>query len=215
MSKIKAVIFDLDGTIGDTLPLIITAFRNALEPLINRSVTDAEIIATFGPSEEGTIMSLAPDHYEKGLADYLSYYEDLHHLCPSPFDGIRELLENLGNQNVRLGMVTGKGERSAYITLKKFDLEHHFEIIETGSPKGPRKPAGIKAALDLFGNISTQETIYVGDAPSDIQSSRDAGVSIVSAAWADSAEKEVLLSLQPDKIFYTIPSFREWLYGKI
>ena len=80
MSKIKAVIFDLDGTIGDTLPLIIKAFRNALEPLINRSVSDAEIIATFGPSEEGTIMSLAPDHYEKGLADYLSYYEDLR-LC--------------------------------------------------------------------------------------------------------------------------------------
>ncbi len=215
MAKIKAVIFDLDGTVGDTLPLIITAFRNALEPLINRSVTDAEIISTFGPSEEGTIMSLAPDHYERGLADYLSYYEELHHLCPEPFEGVREMLETLRSNRIRLAMVTGKGEKSAHITLKKFELEHYFEIVETGSPMGPRKPDGIKAALEVFGNISVKETIYVGDAPSDIQSSRDAGVSIVSAAWADSAEKEVLLSLKPDEIFYTIPSFRDWLFGRI
>lgn len=215
MTKIKAVIFDLDGTIGDTLPLIITAFRNALEPLINRSVSDDEIIATFGPSEEGTIMALAPDHYERGLADYLYYYKELHHLCPEPFEGVREMLETLRSNRIRLAMVTGKGEKSAYITLKKFALEQHFEIIETGSPTRARKPEGIKAALEVFGNISAQEAIYVGDAPSDIQSSRQAGVSIVSAAWADTAEKEVLLALQPDEIFYTIPSFRDWLYGRI
>ena len=215
MTKIKSVIFDLDGTIGDTLPLIYKAFKLSIEPLINRSVSDAEIMATFGPSEEGTIMALAPDHYDRGLADYLSYYEAWHHLCPEPFDGVRELLETLGNHNVRLGMVTGKGERSAYITLREFNLVDHFEIIETGSPLGPRKPEGIKAALDLFGDISTQETIYVGDTPSDIHSSRQAGVSIVAAAWADTAEKDTLLALQPDEIFYTIPSFRDWLYERI
>ena len=59
LKKIKALIFDLDGTIGDTLPLCIKAFRRSIEPLIGRSVSDAEIIATFGPSEEGTIMALA------------------------------------------------------------------------------------------------------------------------------------------------------------
>mgnify|MGYP006357288589 CR=1 FL=1 len=48
MKKIKGVIFDLDGTIGDTVPLCIKAFRKAIEPLIERSVSDEEIIATFG-----------------------------------------------------------------------------------------------------------------------------------------------------------------------
>ncbi|HXS57064.1 MAG TPA: HAD hydrolase-like protein, partial [Hanamia sp.] len=71
MKKIKAVIFDLDGTLANTLPLCIRAFRKSIEPLINRSVSDAEIVATFGPSEEGTIMALAPDHYKKGVTDYL------------------------------------------------------------------------------------------------------------------------------------------------
>ncbi|MEO6455514.1 MAG: HAD hydrolase-like protein [Ginsengibacter sp.] len=78
MQKIKAVIFDLDGTLANTLPLCIKAFRQSVEPLIMRSISDAEIIATFGPSEEGTIMALAPGNYDKGIADYLHFYESLH-----------------------------------------------------------------------------------------------------------------------------------------
>lgn len=66
MRNIKLAIFDLDGTLADTLPLCIQAFRQSVEPLINRSVTDSEIIATFGPSEEGTIKQLAPDGRYQG-----------------------------------------------------------------------------------------------------------------------------------------------------
>jgi len=53
-------IFDLDGTIGNTLPLCVTAFREALESLAGRPLSDAAIMATFGPSEEGTVMALVP-----------------------------------------------------------------------------------------------------------------------------------------------------------
>lgn len=49
---IKAMIFDLNGTIGNTLPLCIKAFRKSIEALMKRKITDAEIVATFGPSEE-------------------------------------------------------------------------------------------------------------------------------------------------------------------
>lgn len=115
MQKIKAVIFDLDGTIGDTLPLCIQAFRQSVEPLINRSISDAEIIATFGPSEEGTIMALAPDDFEKGVADYLHFYEKLHNMCAVPFEGIPALLSTLKNKGVRIAMVTGKGKYSTDI----------------------------------------------------------------------------------------------------
>src|SRR4051812_19243542 len=104
MQKIKAIIFDLDGTLANTLPLCIAAFRSSVEPLINRSVSDEEIIATFGPSEEGTIMALAPDFYEIGVQDYLNFYESLHHLCPTTFEGVKELLLSLQKNKVRLAM---------------------------------------------------------------------------------------------------------------
>ncbi len=215
MKKIKAVIFDLDGTIGDTLPLCIKAFRSSIEPLIGRSVSEAEIIATFGPSEEGTIMALAPSYYDKGVADYLKHYEIYHEMCPSAFTGIKELLQTLKEKGVRIAMVTGKGTHSTAISLKHFGLENYFEAIETGMPGGPRKPEGIRLVLDHFAELSKDEIIYVGDAPSDITASRQVGISVIAAAWAQSAEPEKLKALQPDKVFYTIPDFAEWLFARI
>ena len=215
MKKIKAVIFDLDGTLADTLPLCIQAFRQSVEPLINRPISDAEIIATFGPSEEGTIMALAPNHYDKGVSDYLYYYENLHQMCPVPFDGMKDILETLKNKGIRIAMVTGKGKRSTDISLKHFELTHFFKIIETGSPKGARKAEGIQLILDGLTNIRKDEVIYVGDSPGDIIASRKVGIPVVAAAWADTVEPEKLQELTPDELFYTIKDFSHWLFDKI
>ncbi|MFP5040913.1 HAD family hydrolase [Parasediminibacterium sp. JCM 36343] len=215
MQKIKAVIFDLDGTLGNTLPLCIQAFRQSVEPLINRSISDAEIIATFGPSEEGTIMALAPNHYDKGVSDYLHFYENLHEMCPVPFDGIKEVLEALKSKGVHISMVTGKGKHSTKISLKYFNLTHFFEIIETGSPSGARKAEGIQIILNLLKDIKSNEVIYVGDAPSDILASKKVRVPIVAAAWANTAEPEKLKELEPDQLFYTIEDFKNWVVDKI
>lgn len=215
MKKISAVIFDLDGTLANTLPLCIQAFRQSVEPLINRPVSDAEIIATFGPSEEGTIMALAPDHYDKGVADYLHYYEKLHPTCPVPFEGIEAMLQTLQRKSIRIAMVTGKGEHSTAISLKYFGLTSYFPLIQTGSPKGARKREGIQAILNDWSGIKKEEVIYVGDAPSDIKASRQAGVPVVAAAWAATAGPEPLQALSPDAMFYTIPDFTEWLYKRI
>jgi phosphoglycolate phosphatase/pyrophosphatase PpaX len=215
VQRIKAVIFDLDGTIGNTLPLCIKAFRQSVEPLIERSVSDAEIIATFGPSEEGTIMALAPDHYEKGVARYLQHYTAYHDMCPLPFEGIADLLKTLQEKGVRMAMVTGKGVHSTAISLQQFGLQDYFEMVETGVPAGPRKPEGIQAVIDYFREIRKEAMIYVGDAPSDITASKQVGVPVIAAAWAETAEPEKLVALQPDAIFYEIEEFAAWLGARI
>ena len=215
MSLIKAVIFDLDGTIANTLPLCIQAFRQSVEPLINRLVSDADIIATFGPSEEGTIMALAPDNYEEGVAGYLQWYERLHAMCPVAFNGVTELLQTLKNKGVRVAMVTGKGKHSTAISLRYFELTHFFEIIETGSPEGARKTEGIQLILNLWSDIKHDEFIYVGDAPSDVIASRKAGIPVVAAAWAETAEPDKLKALNPDQIFDSIADFSDWLHSNI
>src|SRR5664279_3077850 len=148
MKKIKALIFDLDGTVANTLPLCILAFRNSIEPLINRTISDEEIIATFGPSEEGTIMALAPNHYKKGITDYLYHYEALHNMCPQAFDGIKEMLTFLQSRQAHIAMVTGKGKYSTDISLQRFGIKNFFEFIETGSPQGPISAKGIQTVLN-------------------------------------------------------------------
>ncbi|RZK36659.1 MAG: HAD family hydrolase [Pedobacter sp.] len=211
MTNIKAVIFDLDGTLADTLPLCIEAFRNSIEPLIKRSLSDEEIIATFGPSEEGTIMALVPEHYEKGISSYLKFYKQLHAMCPRAFEGIEDLLINLTDKSVKIAMVTGKGRHSTDISLEQFGIGKYFEAIETGTSIGPRKAQGIKKILDLFKDIRKEEIIYIGDAPNDIIASRTAGIRVVAAVWAETAEPEKMKELHPDMLFDNIRDFSYWL----
>lgn len=215
MKKIKCVIFDLDGTVGDTVPLCIKAFKKSIEPLINKNVSDEEIIATFGPSEEGTIMALAPNFYDKGVEDYLKYYEEYHEMCPKPFDGIIDILKFLKDNGIKIAMVTGKGKYSTDITLKKFSIDEYFEIIETGVVSGPSKPQGIERVLNYFNEFEKEEFLYVGDAPSDITASRKVGIPVVSVAWAQLVDLEKLKELKPNEIFEDVNKFYEWISEKI
>jgi phosphoglycolate phosphatase-like HAD superfamily hydrolase len=208
--KIKTIIFDLDGTIADTLPLCIAAFKKSIEPLLGKEVSAEEIVATFGPSEEGTIRQLIPTHEEAGVKAYLEHYQQLHYTCPAPFSGIPELLAFLQSKGIQLAMVTGKGIHSTRLSLKQFGLEKYFEVLETGSPAGPNKVNGIWRVLERL-NAGTGETIYVGDAPSDVKACQQVGIPIAAAGWASTADNKELEALKPDWLFYSITEFWEWL----
>ncbi len=211
---IKGVIFDLDGTLSDTVPLCVAAFRKAIEPYAERTISDEEIIATFGPSEEGTIHALAPDHAEACLEDYLRHYADLHDAWPSPFDGITDLLTDLQAQGVRLALVTGKGPKSTVISLRRLELKPFFEYVETGSPHGPRKPDGIRQIVAHWG-LEPSEVVYVGDAPSDVHSARAAGTAVVAAAWAATYDRSDLAALNPDAILDSVAELETWLTSRL
>jgi phosphoglycolate phosphatase-like HAD superfamily hydrolase len=208
--NLKAVIFDLDGTIADTLPLCIAAFKNSIEPLLGKTLSDEQIIATFGPSEEGTIRKLIPLNEEQGVKDYLYHYERLHGTCPVVFPGIHNLLNLLKDKGVQLAMVTGKGIHSTRLSLKQFEIAPYFEVLETGSPDGPNKVNGIRNVLKKL-KIAAQDSLYVGDAPSDIKYCKEVGIPIAAAAWADTTNANELIPLQPDYIFYEVNAFKDWV----
>jgi HAD superfamily hydrolase (TIGR01549 family) len=213
-NHLRGVIFDLDGTLGNTLPLCIATFRQAIEPLAARTLTDAEIIATFGPSEEGTIRALAPNHFEAGVSDYLRHYEALHHICPEPFPKIIDLLTDLKDRGVRLGLVTGKGPKSAWISLHRFGMADIFELVEAGDPDGPRKVEGIRHILAQW-QMEPSEVVYIGDAPSDVTAARTAGIGVVGAAWAETTEQELLAAEKPDALLLTVEELGNWLEVRI
>ncbi len=215
MQKIKAVIFDIDGTLANTIPLIIQAYRQAVEPLIHRPLSDDDIVATFGPTEEGSVRSLVPDDYKKGTADFLRIYESLHDMCPDPFDGIMELLDTLKSKGVKIAIATGKGKGSSDISLPLFKLTGFFDMIETGSPDGSRKIEAINLILNSWPSVKKDEVIYVGDSPGDIKESHEAGIAAVAAAWAKTAKPDKLKEQKPDEIFYTVADFAKWLETKI
>jgi len=201
-------LFDFDGTIGNTMPLCVAAFRDALEPLAHRQIADAEILATFGPSEDGTIRALLPDHFEQGLARYFDSFARLHDQWPEPFPGIRGLLDYVKQTESFLGLVTGRGPRNLAITLTRYGLTDMFQVIKTGRPEGKVKESCIDEIFTAY-PLRREDTIYVGDTAYDIQAAHACGIRAVAAAWAPTVDLAQLQAAKPDYCFETVDAFSE------
>jgi phosphoglycolate phosphatase/pyrophosphatase PpaX len=211
----RCVIFDLDGTTGDTLPMAITAFRETFRELAGGDISDGEITRYFGPSEEGTLRGILPGKVREGLALYLKHYAELHDsMCPEPFDGVRELVAEIKRRGAVCALVTGKARASLDISLEKFGMTDAFDAIETGIAERPIKTEGIKRVLEKFG-AAPEETIYVGDAPSDIASARELSCHAASAAWASTADANALEKMNPGMVFYDVKTFAEYLTARL
>ena len=208
MKKFKSVIFDVDGTLIDSIPLCVEAFRLAVEPALRRSLSDEEIVSAFGPSDEGTIRLLVPDAVETCMEQYLYHYRRLHPvMCPKPFDGIVDILDWLKSRQIPIGLVTGKGPKSLAIALEELGLAHYFDAVETGSPLRANKPECLINVLNEFGH-APNESVYIGDAPSDVTACKEVSIPIFSAAWATTTDLPKLESLQPNKIVHSIEELR-------
>jgi phosphoglycolate phosphatase/pyrophosphatase PpaX len=211
MDNLKAIIFDLDGTLADTLPLCIKSFQLAFEEVTGIKYPESKITQFFGQTEEGIVKSLSPDNWQKCLDTYVRIYTENHHLCPSIFDGTREILDFIKQNNFKMAMVTGKGEHSVYITLDYYGIRDYFEFVETGSNDGIIKDKCIEKILNRW-QIPANQAIYVGDQPSDIVYSRKTGVLPVAVTWASTTTHIDLLKKEnPYKIFEKTEDFKNWL----
>jgi phosphoglycolate phosphatase/pyrophosphatase PpaX len=211
MNKLKSVIFDMDGTITDSLALCIEAFRLAVEPIVQRNISEEEIFAAFGPSDEGTLRIFVPDAVEPCMEQFLYHYRRLHPvMCPKPFDGIIDILDWLKSLSIPIGLVTGKGPRSLAVTLEELDLGRYFDAVETGSPIRANKPECLRNILHKFGHLPG-ESVYIGDMPSDITACREVSIPIYSAAWAETADLAKLQALHPDRIVHSVQELKTLL----
>ena len=214
-TKFKCVIFDLDGTIVDSIPLYVEACRLAVGSVVQRSISEEEIVAAFGPDDEGFIRTFVPDAVETCLEQFLFHYRRLHPiLCPKPFDGITEILSWLKSRHIPIGLVTGKGSGTLAITFDELGLEGYFDAIETGSPHGGNKPECLRRVLRRF-QLLPSEAVYIGDAPTDITACREVFLPIYSAAWATMVDIQKLQSLQPDRIVHSIEELKLILYDEL
>jgi len=208
---LKGVVFDIDGTMANTLPVCIEAYQMYLEKRLKRPVEVEEITSHFGKSDEGILDALiqAQDGQTDTYEEYFQLYETLHAACKEPFPGIREALELLKRRNVPMGVVTGKGARSAEITLRILGLQPYFQVVETGSATMPNKHEAIRTAARRMG-VDPEHLIYVGDTPYDMEAAAAAGVHPIGAGWA---ETSTLTGQEPQArhIFYRMEDFTAWL----
>lgn len=212
----EGVIFDMDGTLGDTVYVSVEAIVRAVKKYTGKSYSHPEIIARFGPTEQGILHQLVPeDVWDQSYQYFLQEYKTLHQTGDfGVYPGIEDILNLLEAHAVRRAIVTGKGRRTAEISLHYFGLESAFKMVETGWLVGSSKEACINKVVSGW-QARPDKVLYVGDAPTDIAIARRTGVLPISAAWADTADPAELAAEKPYRLFERVTDLEGWLRDQL
>lgn len=213
---LKTVLFDFDGTIADTLPLIFHTFREVLWNYTGEKHSDEDIVAMFGPPEKGIIeKQVNSNRREAAFRDFHRIYGEKHSEFVKADPGIVKTLQFLQDRRLRLGIVTGKGRISAEVSLQQLQLASFFEVVITGDDVERPKPhpEGLWHAMHRLG-AQPSETAYVGDSDADILAGKRAGVRTVGVNWLAVSQTEAFTE-QPDAFFERFSPFREWILQHI
>lgn len=215
MKNFDGIIFDIDGTLASTHQLIFASFNHISQKFFNKKMTNDEILAMFGPTEDVILKAWMKGDYNEARKAYYDFYESRHDDLADIFPGLIEIIDNIKSKNVVMGIFTGKGKSSSIITLKAFGIENNFDLIITGDDVLEHKPSpeGINKFLEKF-KLDKQKVLMVGDAHVDVLASRGSGVKCASVLW-DSYHKDEVLKLNPDYIFYTVKDFADFIDNNI
>ncbi len=210
---LKAVLFDMDGTLGDTLPLCVEAYRQCVAELTGHTPSKAEVLSYFGLSDRGVLAGLLgmnPDDAALPIDHFVATYERLHpELAPAPFPGAVEMLKAVKAAGLRVGLISGKEHYTAMPTVKNYGMDGLFEWYGLGLPSHNCKAERLQQVMQLW-ELEPHEIIYVGDAPSDISLCHSVGVRIINAAWASTAAEDAAActALNPE---YRLSQFNDLL----
>ncbi len=210
---LKALLFDFDGTIADTLPVCIGAFKRTVEPVVGHELSLEEVRTYFGPTEEGIFEKFFPDRQEELCQIYFKHYTEMQREVPELVPGVMDLIHDVKAAGIRVALITAKGGVSCKISLDFYGIADEFEEIRVGGSGGRVKDVAIRDVLGKMG-LELDECAYVGDSHKDVISSHKAGVEAWAAAWLPSADPEKILENNPEKIFYSVDELRRCLVEK-
>ena len=189
MASIKAVLFDLDGTIADTAPDLASA-ANSLRLADGVPPLPIEILRPMASQGARGLLKeavgLTPDDpgFEHARLRFLAYYE--HNLCVHTrlFPGIEPLLAGIEQRGLPWGIVTNKVEFFALPLMQKLGLAERCAITVGGDTTPNPKPAPdplIHAANAI--NVAPEACLYVGDDLRDVQAAHAASMTSVAVRW--------------------------------
>lgn len=200
----------MDGTLND---LIFASFNHITQKYLTKTLTPQEIISFFGPPEEGALEKLlGAEHVDAAMNELCEFYRENHSAMAFLHSGIENILSLLKERDTKLAVFTGKGHRTARITLDAFELSPFFDFVVSGNDVVNHKPhpEGIQKVPETF-SLSPHEVLMVGDSMSDVNASRRAGVRIAAVLW-DSHDKERVLAAQTDFVFHAVGEMLDWFH---
>jgi HAD superfamily hydrolase (TIGR01549 family) len=183
---VKAVIFDLDGTLLDTAPDLYLALKDTLEDYGVEPPPFEEFKKHIGGGAYGFLQPFLPSHlWEEALLKLRKYYLE-RYVClhTKPFEGIPEVLKTLKREGFKLAVATNKITEGAIRVLERTGLLNYFdEIAGRDLPKEHKpSPEHILYITDKL-KISSSETMVIGDRSDDVIAALRAGAFSGYALW--------------------------------
>lgn len=194
---LKAVIFDLDGTILDTLPDLCACMNRALSDCGYPSITLQQAMAYVGHGGRNFALAALPPDKRDTVDEFYAHYCDIHVHCKNEntreFAGEDECLFALKSAGLKLAVVTNKSQAAADVLgatlLKKFG----FDAIvgnRAGIPVKPDPTLTLQVLREL--GVTAAEAVFVGDGDTDVQTAKNAGMRSVSVLWGYRSEEQLV-----------------------
>lgn len=198
----RGVFFDLDGTLADTVGLILRSYRHTMETHLGAAPPDEAWLATIGTPLRDQLRDFARDdgEAEAMLETYTTFQAGIHDEMVRPFPGADAVLGTLRGQGVPIAVVTSKRNVVAKRTLEvcklwsSVDLLVSADHVQRGKPD-PEPVLHALAALELSGDA--QDVLFVGDSPFDLRAGRSAGTRTAGVSWGAFA-RPLLEAERPD-----------------
>lgn len=201
---LKAVIFDLDGTILDTLGDLTASVNFALGKNNLPQRSQAEVRSFVGNGIRLLIERAVPSDSEacvvdKCFEDFKAHYKNNSAVHTKPYDGIRELLLLLKNKGIKTAVVSNKADFAVQSLVEAYFKD--LFAYSVGECEGVRRkpfPDSVLRAMSYL-NVTADESIYIGDSDVDIETARNAHMKCIAVTWGF-RDKAYLQSLCPDFI---------------
>lgn len=192
---LKAVLFDFDGTLADTIPHILASFRHASADILGEVLPDEVLLRDVGIPLAQQMLILSQGDTATAdalLASYRTFNHATHDAMVRLFPGAIEALSAVRDHGMPMGVVTSKGTPMAMRGINLFGIADFFSVIVTADdvPLHKPDPYPVRHAAALLG-LEAGQCAYIGDSPHDMESARSAGAVAIAATWGV-ASAEVL-----------------------
>ena len=196
---LPAILFDLDGTLIDTIELILSSARHAFEEWPVRP-TDEEWVRGIGTPLVQQLRAYAANDDEVALllARYRRYQNEHHDRLTRCYDDVPDVISALADRGHQMAVVTSKASPIAHQSLAFVGLDHFFPVVVGYDDTARHKPdpEPVRVALSRLG-VSPDDAVFVGDSPHDILAGNGADVMTIAALWGP-FDRETLADARPD-----------------
>lgn len=188
LADVRAVLFDLDGTLVDTLPDIAWCLNHVLQQHRLPLLPEKSVRALVGGGVAAMIERVAAEHgvpdAQRLQADYSACYRQHLVRLSRPYAGVVPLLEVLGARGLPMAVVTNKAHALAMEVVQHLLPANAFAVVlghQPGQRLKPAPDAALQAAERL--GVVPADCLFVGDTPIDLRTAQAAGMPVAAAGW--------------------------------